>query len=123
MRKSKNTLLKPAQAQLNVLIVLPLGREGAAIFNKFRDQLFKHFIIEHPRIGLFIEFLEYRPIVFDHVITEETAAQANMIAGVNGVTGYMVKAWKEEVQKLRIKRMANDQIERERGILVGVMPR
>ena len=80
---SKNILLKPAQAQPNVLMILPFGREGAAVFNKFRDQLLRHFMMEHPGMGPFIETLEYRPIVFDHVITEDTAAQANMVAGVN----------------------------------------
>ena len=113
---SKNILLKPVQAQPNVLMILPFGREGAAVFNKFRDQLLRHFMMEHPGMGPFIETLEYRPIVFDHIITEEIAAEANMVAGVNGVTGTMVKTWKEEVQKLRIKRMANDQIERERDL-------
>ena len=69
-------------------------------------------MMEHPGMGPFIETMEYRPIVFDHVITEDIAAQANMVAGVNGVTGPMVKAWKEEVQKLRVNILANKQVER-----------
>ena len=48
--------------------LLLYGRAGAAIFNQFRDQLSRNFMIEHPEMGPFIEMLVYTQIQFVHQI-------------------------------------------------------
>ena len=46
------------------------GREGVGQFNQFKDQLSKHFMIERPGMGSFIETLVYTSIACEHQILD-----------------------------------------------------